>query len=188
MKNKIKIATNIIWGLLVILIILIGFSTLPIPGNYKLYSVLSGSMEPALRKGSVVIVKPVDYYNLNDIITMSIPNSKDTVTHRITKVETVDNKTLFTTKGDANDVADLKPTEQENIVGRVMFKIPLLGYPMSFTKTKEGLVILVIIPATIIVYSEILNIKKEIKKKIQYKKAVKTRKEKQQEIQEEQEE
>lgn len=177
MKKTIKIVSNFMWGFLILLILLIGFSTLPIPGNYKLYSVMSGSMEPDIRRGSVMVVKPVDSYEENDVITYNISGSKDTITHRIIKKETIEEQVIFTTKGDANDAEDREPISSDDIVGKALYQIPLLGYPMSFTKTKEGLIFLVIIPATIIIYSEILNIKKEVKKKVQYKKAIKKRKE-----------
>ena len=165
------------WGFLILLILLIGFSTLPIPGNYKLYSVMSGSMEPSIHKGSVMVVKPADSYKENDIITFNTSDSETTITHRIIKKEIIEKQTIFTTKGDANDAEDRELISSNDIVGKAIYQIPLLGYPMSFTKTKEGLIFLVIIPATIIIYSEILNIKKEIKKKVQYKKATKKRKE-----------
>jgi hypothetical protein len=44
------------------------------------------------------------------------------------------------------------------------FAIPLMGYVISFARTREGLIILVIVPAVIIVYSEILNIKTQLVK------------------------
>jgi len=76
----------------------------------------------------------------------------------------------YVTKGDANDAPDSQAVAEELVLGKTIFSIPLLGYPVSFAKTREGLIILIVIPATMIIYSEILNIKNEAKRLIQERK------------------
>lgn len=115
--------------------------------------------------GSIVVIEPAQDYQKGEIITFAdLDNPKNSITHRIEKVKKDDGRLSFVTKGDANDALDSKEVVPGQVLGKMIFSIPFLGYPVSFAKTKEGLIILVIIPAIIIVYSEILNIKKEIKR------------------------
>ncbi len=151
------------WLVLTALIIVAGLtavSALNIPGNYKLLVVLSGSMEPAIKTGSVVVVKPESSYKTGDVITFSEKNNpKITTTHRVFGID----EGGFITKGDANNSTDSARVAAEQIIGKTIFSIPYLGYPVSFAKTQQGLLLLVIIPAIIIIiYSEILTIKNEI--------------------------
>lgn len=119
-------------------------------------------MEPSLKVGSVIFSRQFPQYNKNDIVTFSPDNdAKNTVTHRIIDIR--DNQ--FITKGDANNTPDIDTISQDKILGRVIFSIPFIGFIVAFAKTQLGLIIFIIIPATLIIYSEVLNIKKEIEKK-----------------------
>lgn len=145
--------------LLLVVAILVIFSNIPIPGGYRFYTVQSGSMAPAIPVGSVVAVFPKTNYQKGDVVTFTSKEGTNPTTHRILAIE--DNQTVKT-KGDANDIADPGVIKQTQIVGKVELQIPLIGYLLNFTKTQSGLIILVIIPATLIVFTEILNIKNEI--------------------------
>ncbi|MCX6725692.1 MAG: signal peptidase I [Candidatus Shapirobacteria bacterium] len=150
------------WLSLSVLFLLTGvivISAFNLSDDWRLLIVQSGSMEPAIRTGSLVIVRKINNYQKGEVITYwSKKDSKTTVTHRI--VEIKDGQ--FITKGDANDVIDAISVDKELILGKINLVIPLLGYPISFAKTLPGLIILIVIPSTIIVYSEILSIKNEI--------------------------
>jgi signal peptidase len=134
-------------------------------------------MEPTIHTGSLIFVKPVADYNVGDIITRRTDDPKVTITHRIFSREEVQGKIAFETKGDANDAPDGTKFTQDGIIGKVIMKIPYLGYPVGFAKTTAGLIILIVIPAVIIIYDEINKIKAEIEKKIRYRKALKTKQE-----------
>ncbi len=152
----------LIFSILFIVALLISFSSLNIPGNYKLYSVLSGSMEPSIKTGSVVLVKPQTTYKKGDVITVSDSmNPKTPITHRIFSVEEATGGAIFRTKGDANNTPDSDKRMQKDILGKVFLSIPYLGYVATYGKTRDGLIILVIIPVTIIIYSELTTIKNE---------------------------
>ena len=159
-----KITINTVLVSLVLLGILVVFSFVPFPGNYKVFTVQSGSMEPAIGTGSLVFVKPMDDYNVGDIVTRRTEDPKVTITHRIVSKEEIQSQIAFETKGDANDAPDGEKFTKEGIVGKVILKIPFLGYPVSYAKTTPGLIILIIIPAVIIIYDEMNKIKAEIKK------------------------
>lgn len=150
------------WLSLSALVLLTGItiiSAFNLSDDWRLLTVQSGSMEPAIKTGSLVTVRKINNYQKGEVITYrSKKDSKTTITHRI--VEIKDGQ--FITKGDANDVVDADPVSKELILGKIGLAIPLLGYPISFAKTLPGLIILIVIPSTIIVYSEILSIKNEI--------------------------
>ncbi|MCW1949684.1 MAG: signal peptidase I [Candidatus Shapirobacteria bacterium] len=136
-------------------------SQLNLPGSYKVFLVQSGSMSPTLNTGDVVIIKPVSQYRSDDIITFN-SNQNFTITHRIIK----DIDGSFTTKGDANPVSDQNTISTSDILGKVFFTIPKIGYFIMFVKSLPGLITLIIIPSTMIIYQEFLEIKKNFKKSI----------------------
>jgi len=180
MLSKIlKYALNTILGFLVIIGLLVAFSLLPIPGNYKVFTVQSGSMEPGLHMGSLIFVKSQSNYNIGDIITRHTSDPKITITHRIATRAEKNGGVVYQTKGDANDAADAEEITQGSIIGKEVLAVPFLGYPVSYAKTLPGLVLLIIVPAIIIVYDEIQNIASEIstiRNKKLTAKAVRTRK------------
>ncbi|GBE58374.1 signal peptidase I W [bacterium BMS3Abin01] len=89
------------------------FQNLPVVGRYKPMVVLSGSMEPGIKVGSVVLVAAVnpDDIKVDDIITFPLPRKPDNqepanTTHRVTRVIADSGGLRFITKGDANDTVD----------------------------------------------------------------------------------
>lgn len=129
---------------------------------YKGYIILSGSMEPAIKTGSVVITESRDFYGKGDIVSFKVSgNEKNVVTHRIASVTygtTYFGSATYTTKGDANNAEDTQPLKQEDIIGRVVIVIPYLGYASDFLKRPQGFLLFVIVPATILIYEELKSI------------------------------
>jgi len=160
-----KIFTYFIY-FLIIIFALAAISSRFSMGGYKLYTVQSGSMEPTIKTGSLIFVDINAKYSPLDIITFyKLSGSKETITHRLLELKNENNITVGVTKGDANDTEDSQVVLQNNIIGKAVLAIPYFGYPVAFARTPAGLIILVIIPATIIIYDEILKIKEEIKKR-----------------------
>jgi len=122
--------------------------------NYRAYIVQSGSMAPALPVGSVVFTQSATEYSEGDIITFSVNSSL--ITHRIVEV----NEDSYNTKGDANEDPDSTPVPKDKVVGHSILTVPYLGYLANFVRTPKGFVMLVVIPASIIVYEELKNILK----------------------------
>jgi signal peptidase I len=96
------------------------------------FVVTGGSMEPTIHKGSLVIDAPVaaDALKLGDVITFD--HYDQTTTHRIVGIEGTANGTLFSTKGDANQVGDPEPLTFPGRVGLVKLAIPGLGYAVAW--------------------------------------------------------
>lgn len=136
------------------------------PWNYEVKVVMSGSMEPAIRTGSVVVVRSVEDYEVGDIVTYySKSESGETTTHRIVDVRREGGAIEYTTKGDANDENDFGLLTEERIVGKVVGTIPLVGYITKFARTPAGFLLLIIVPLGIVAVIEVLNIRKEVKKR-----------------------
>jgi len=110
--------------------------------------VVSGSMEPSYPIGSLVYVKKIDTNKLKigDVITVQLTEDV-TGTHRIVDIITDSNDPSvlrFQTKGDANPVIDDILFEDNDIIGKVIFMIPYLGYIANFIHTPFGLCIFAI--------------------------------------------
>ena len=119
-------------------VLILGILTLPLSGNFKLFAVLSGSMEPALKRGSIVFVRSASSYKPGDVVTFKPAGQALVFTHRILRKQTGAAGVFFVTKGDANSVPEAKPISQKEIIGRVVFSLPLLGYVGVWAKTKAG--------------------------------------------------
>lgn len=137
----------------------------------KPYVVQSGSMEPAIKTGSVIFSFPSKSYNQGDIITFTPSgSSKNLVTHRIEAKLYSDSPAkdpIYLTSGDANEDFDRWEVKNEQIVGKVALTIPYLGYLVDFAKKPQGFILLVIVPATIVIYEELKNLLKETKKEFE---------------------
>ena len=168
--NKInKIASAILTGLLIALAAVLVIPMLPIPGNFSIRVVQSGSMEPAIKTGSLVLIKPSGSYKIGDIITFE-GNFKDAkgrkipTTHRVVDAKVDAGVVSYQTKGDANDGADRNLVTQKKVIGRVLLSVPYAGYLAAAIKTSYGLLAIVIIPAVVIIFDQVKKIAGEIKK------------------------
>ena len=151
--------------ILLIIIILIVLASLTSVGDYQLKVVQSGSMEPAIKTGSLVVVSPAQEYEKGDIITFSLGPGEGPTTHRIDDVKIIEGELAYTTKGDANKSADLDDVFKEDIVGKVWFSVPYAGYLIDFAKSPLGFAFLLAIPAGVIIYDQVQKIIKKTRKK-----------------------
>lgn len=122
----------------------------------KPYIVQSGSMEPTIMTGDIIIVSPQAKYYRNQVITFK-DSGERVVTHRIVG-DGRNEDGPFVTKGDANQTTDEEEVTPVQIIGKVIFTLPKLGYVVAYSRTPAGLVLLVIVPMTIIAYDEIKKI------------------------------
>jgi signal peptidase len=122
---------------------------------YETFIVRSGSMEPTIHTGSLVLVQPVQppEVKVGDVITFRRPEDPDnTITHRVVEVRPgapAAGQTaipIFKTKGDANTVADPWDVQLQGIAWRVTFSVPLAGYLFAFTQQPAGRALFLIVP------------------------------------------
>ncbi len=164
MNSVIKKVWNIVTNILVILVVTIAVL---LAGarliGLQVYTVLSGSMEPVYHTGSVIYVKSVDPYDIeiDDPITFVMDESLVVATHRVIDIDS-ENR-LFYTKGDANEFADINPIPFENLIGKPVFTIPLLGYLANYIQTAPGLYISIALAALLIVLCFVPDIIEQLK-------------------------
>jgi len=160
---------NILYYLFITAIALVAVlllvSVFPITGNFKVMTVLSGSMEPSIRVGSIVVVRPVSEYKVGDIITFGkISKTQTPTTHRINEIKGAGAMQTFVTKGDTNNAVDLREVRQSEIIGKELFSVPYLGYAISTAKKPWGFALIIIIPALLVIFDEGKKIRDEVKK------------------------
>lgn len=165
---------NFFKTLAVIVVLLFGFF-LFITSNdisgIRSFIVKSGSMEPTIPTGALVVTQythPTQLKN-GDIITFIRPTEeRDFITHRILGINTRNDYTAIQTKGDNNKTPDNWQVGGGNVVGKVNFSIPYLGYVLTFVQSKIGILLFILIPALYILVEEISNIFKLFRKNENY--------------------
>lgn len=151
-------------GLATFVGILLPFAIFIVPqlvGASHSYVVLSASMSPTIHAGDVVIVNdaPTEQIQAGDIVTFEQPQQTESgvefVTHRVVEVVERDDGRYVRTKGDANEEPDQALVPMENVVGRVWFTIPKIGYVIQFAGTGTGILVFVVAPAVLLVVNEV---------------------------------
>jgi signal peptidase I len=107
--------------------------------------VLSGSMEPALHTGDVSVVRSIAPLDARpgDIVTFRDPdNSKRLITHRVRDMRVQGDAVVFRTRGDANNLSERWRVPASGEIGRVMYRIPKLGWVLSYARSKGLFVLL----------------------------------------------
>jgi signal peptidase I len=135
--------------------------------GWRVDAVNSGSMEPELKVGSVVIIKPEDPENIviGDIITFRIASIDNTLaTHRVIDIKH-GTSLYFQTKGDANLKADPFIVSGNDLIGKLLFNIKGLGPFIDFLKTIYGFLLTVILPGAVLLVIYALNVWREINQK-----------------------
>ena len=142
-KNKKSIVNSlatvgglIVWLLVFIILALLIFTVLSRKTDvlgYRLYIIMSGSMEPTIQVKDLIVTKTVDEAKEGDIIAFE--NGNIVTVHRVIKVYTEGNTRLYETKGDSNNVKDQGLVQQSQVKGKVAFKLPFLGKAMIFMQT-----------------------------------------------------
>lgn len=152
---------DIIQTVILLLVVLLLVNTL-IPfftGSKMPLIVLSGSMNPMMLPGDMIIEEAVDPSTLQvgDVIVFHPPGDKPEtmVTHRIISLEEGGKERLFQTKGDANNAQDDFKLPESNVVGKQVFVIPFAGYLPEVSKHKNIFLFTVILPAGLIILDEI---------------------------------
>ena len=176
--NILKFISGIIsWTILVILVIVAGFLLYYFVSvklyaqkgeaykpAFSLYTILSPSMEPNIKVYDVIFDMNVDSpedIKEGDVITFistATLTKGMTITHRVVAVIQDESGYSYMTKGDNNLANDGAAVPFDNVLGKVLFKIPQLGRVQEFLGTKGGWLIVVVIPALIVIISDILKI------------------------------
>jgi signal peptidase I len=153
-------------GIFMVIAGLTVLSYIPLSG-FQAQVILSGSMRPALRPGSVIIThsQPRGGYVAGDVVTFRIPDKVRTlVTHRVARAYQTDmGVPVIETKGDANSNGDPWVTSIGAVVGKEVVAIPLIGYALMMVKTQFGFLVFTLIFFVFFVYQEIIWIARVVK-------------------------
>lgn len=155
-----KAANNFGTAILVVFLLAAALTFLAPRFGWRVDAVFSGSMEPKIKVGSILVTRPVEAETITagDIITFNSPLSEIPTTHRVISVGK-GSELYFQTKGDANEDADPFTIPAQNVVGRVCFHVPYFGYVSQFVKTPLGFILALCVPGIIIVVMELRNIR-----------------------------
>ena len=134
----------------------------PSVGGVTPFIVLSGSMDPEIQAGDLIICRQADAADVKtgDIISFFDPQGNGTavVSHRVTAIEQDGaGQPVFTTKGDANNVADSVPVTADKVIGVYWFRIPGLGNVAMFMQSTQGLVVCVVVPVALLLAYDIIR-------------------------------
>lgn len=152
------IAVRLLWsftrsaaaGMIVALVLA---AAVPVVLGGRSFSVMSGSMEPNISTGDLVLTKaisPRDAAN-GDVVTFNDPEKKGRLlTHRVASSRPTGDNYSFVTKGDANNTVERWSVPAEGTIGQVVFRLPKLGYVLSFTKTPAARMALITLPALLL--------------------------------------
>ena len=182
LSNK-KIIVNVIGIILCVILIPILFincflivkgiankNEVPSIGGNAPLIVLTGSMDPTIKAGDLIVTKKIDAEDVrvDDVISFFDPegNGSSIVTHRVIGIEIdeTSGEIFFRTQGDNNDIADMTPVPERNLVGRWEgTRFWGLGYVVLFTQSTVGIIVIIaVIVAGIFVY---MMIRKRIQDK-----------------------
>jgi len=146
-----------IWGIVsTVLVVMIVLCAVFLMGSrilgYRVFTVISGSMEPQYSVGDLIYVKEVEpsTIKVGDPITFVLNENLVVATHRVVEI---DNETQhFYTKGDANKIPDASPVHFNNVIGVPKFSIPYLGYVSDFIQNPPGMYITVAAGIILIIF------------------------------------
>lgn len=113
--------------------------TVPRLFGYQVYSVVSGSMEPAIPIGSLVYIQEKAPENLTEGEVIAFYGARDSaavITHRVVENRVVMGELI--TKGDANRTNDMNPIPYANVIGRVAGSVPALGKAAELLTSASG--------------------------------------------------
>jgi signal peptidase I len=141
MRRFIKTASKVTVGLISgsTVAFAVAYAALTVVG-YKPVAVYSGSMEPSIPVGGLALDRaiPASDVAVGDVITFSDPYVKGRlVTHRVIDILQTPHGLAYRTKGDANPGRDPWTIRLTGQVGRVSFTVPVVGYVLFYSHTRE---------------------------------------------------
>lgn len=137
--------------------------------GYKTYVVASDSMNPVLKKGDVIVIEDIDYdkIEIDDIITYQglVGDVKDKViTHKVIDIFYEEDVRVLRTRGINNKIIDPNVYEKQ-VYGKYLCRLGLISFVNKIISDKIGFILFIVIPLGVLVILEIVNMKKEIKRK-----------------------
>jgi signal peptidase len=133
----------------------------PLAFDARPLAVLSGSMEPTLGTGDISVVRSIAPLDARpgDVVTFRDPSNSDRlITHRVRTMRAEGGAVVFVTKGDANDGSERWRVPASGEIGRVLYRIPELGWALMFARSKGLFVALLGIAVALLLVLELTAI------------------------------
>ncbi len=180
MTGKAKKVLSVLTGVVIALFLVIALAALAVTVvyrtrgedaeilGYQFRIVVSGSMEPEIGQGSLVVIDTVgsgeSFYedlSVGDVITFNWFNTANVdeviVTHRIIDIKETSSGYRFTLQGDAVE-GDTQVITENEIIGKVVWHSSALGAVLTFLRSGAGIVVCLILPAALIMIYEVYRI------------------------------
>lgn len=133
----------------------------PLAFGARPFTVLTSSMEPAISAGDVVVeerISPLDA-GIGDVVTFKDHADQDRlITHRVQAVRRDGPFLWFVTRGDANNASERWRISAGGDLGRVLYRVPLVGHVAAFAGTWAGLLLLLLVPLSLLAVDELRRI------------------------------
>jgi signal peptidase I len=134
---------------------------LPNVAGWHSFTVLSGSMEPAIHTGDIVMVRPVSPAELRvgDVVTFKDPADRARlITHRLSSFRARSGSFEMVTRGDANNTPERWSVPASGRLGRVAYRVPYAGYLLAQLGGRYGRILLIALPALLLAAYEVARI------------------------------
>ena len=130
-------------------------------GGFRSFTVRSGSMTPAIETGDVVVTKSISPLaaRAGDVVTFVDPEGTGKLfSHRVQSVRAAGGEVAFVTRGDANTSTERWRVPADGSIGRVAYRIPKIGYALSWIDSGPARLALIAIPALLLLWAAMVRI------------------------------
>lgn len=156
-----QLAGGVGWGVMAAAVLLALSIAAPLAFGARPFTVLTGSMEPAIAAGDVVVEERISPLEASpgDVVTFRDPGDQDRlITHRVQAVHR-DGETLrFVTQGDANNADERWTIQTDGELGRVLYIVPWIGHAAVLTHSPAGLLLILFVPLLLLAIEELIRI------------------------------
>jgi signal peptidase I len=156
-----QLARGLGWAALAAAALLALAVALPLAFGARPHTVLTGSMEPAIAAGDVVIDERISptAAQVGDVVTFRDPEDQSRlITHRVRSIRRAGSHLWFVTQGDANNTTERWRIAADGELGRVAYTVPWIGHVAVITHTTLGLVLLLAVPLLLLGLDELVRI------------------------------
>ena len=129
--------------------------------GFRSFTVRSGSMTPAIETGDVEVTQPISPLSarVGDIVTFVDPEGTGKLfSHRVQSVRVVGDEVAFVTRGDANTSTERWRVPVGGSIGRVVYRIPKVGYALAWVDSAPARLALIAIPALLLLWAALVRI------------------------------
>ena len=156
-----QIVGGVGWAALAAAALLAAAIALPLAFGYRPHTVLTGSMEPVIAAGDVVMNRQVSptSVEVGDVVTFRDPEDQSRqITHRVRDIRRAGSHIWFVTQGDANNTTERWRIGADGELGRVAYTVPWVGHVAVLARTPLGLVALLLVPLFMLGFDEVRRI------------------------------